>query len=153
MVSDSQRQTLVSNTLSIYFTQALLYIFELLVQEYTFTRPKFQELTFLLESRDFSKFIKPEPPTMFFVNQITHSVIPRLALLPLTPLRGYAKVPFGRRNSYVSRFRRMIDNGPLVWVDCEMTGLDAMNDRIIEICCLVTDGDLNIIEEVSILIR
>lgn len=45
----------------------------------------------------------------------------------------------------------MTDNGPLVWVDCEMTGLDAMNDHIIEVCCLLTDGDLNIIEEVCIL--
>lgn len=40
----------------------------------------------------------------------------------------------------------MTDNGPLVWVDCEMTGLDAVNDHIIEVCCLLTDGDLNILE-------
>jgi oligoribonuclease len=28
-----------------------------------------------------------------------------------------------------------------------MTGLDVFNDRIIEICCIVTDGDLNIVDE------
>ncbi|AJV50634.1 RNA exonuclease [Saccharomyces cerevisiae RM11-1a] len=31
---------------------------------------------------------------------------------------------------------------PLVWIDCEMTGLDHVNDRIIEICCIITDGHL-----------
>lgn len=36
---------------------------------------------------------------------------------------------------------------PIVWVDCEMTGLDHVNDHIIEICCIITDGDLNIIDE------
>ncbi|CCH62280.1 hypothetical protein TBLA_0G03430 [Henningerozyma blattae CBS 6284] len=29
---------------------------------------------------------------------------------------------------------------PLVWVDCEMTGLDHLKDRIMEICCVITDG-------------
>ncbi|XP_013384064.1 oligoribonuclease, mitochondrial [Lingula anatina] len=33
----------------------------------------------------------------------------------------------------------------IVWVDCEMTGLDVDNDHIIEIACLVTDGKLNIV--------
>lgn len=36
---------------------------------------------------------------------------------------------------------------PLVWIDCEMTGLDVYNDHIIEICCLITDGDLNVVDE------
>lgn len=35
---------------------------------------------------------------------------------------------------------------PLVWIDCEMTGLDHKNDQIIEICCLLTDDNLQIIE-------
>lgn len=35
--------------------------------------------------------------------------------------------------------------GPLVWVDCEMTGLDLAKDAMIEIAALVTDGDLNIL--------
>ena len=33
----------------------------------------------------------------------------------------------------------------LVWIDCEMTGLDLTNDRLIEIAVLVTDADLNIL--------
>jgi oligoribonuclease len=33
----------------------------------------------------------------------------------------------------------------LVWIDCEMTGLDLAKDRLIEIAALVTDGELNIL--------
>lgn len=33
----------------------------------------------------------------------------------------------------------------LVWVDCEMTGLDLAKDRLIEIAALVTDGELNVL--------
>jgi oligoribonuclease len=35
----------------------------------------------------------------------------------------------------------------LVWIDCEMTGLDLKNDRLIEIAVLVTDAELNILGE------
>ncbi|UXA16515.1 oligoribonuclease [Mycobacterium sp. SMC-4] len=33
----------------------------------------------------------------------------------------------------------------LVWIDCEMTGLDLTSDRLIEIAVLVTDSELNIL--------
>ncbi|MFB9234062.1 oligoribonuclease [Plantactinospora siamensis] len=33
----------------------------------------------------------------------------------------------------------------LVWVDCEMTGLDLGKDRLIEVAALVTDRDLNVL--------
>lgn len=35
----------------------------------------------------------------------------------------------------------------LVWIDLEMTGLDTINDVIIEIATIVTDKDLNILSE------
>jgi oligoribonuclease len=35
----------------------------------------------------------------------------------------------------------------LVWIDCEMTGLDLHSDKLIEIAVLVTDGDLNVLGE------
>jgi oligoribonuclease len=35
----------------------------------------------------------------------------------------------------------------LVWIDCEMTGLDLTNDALVEIACVVTDGELNEIDE------
>lgn len=33
----------------------------------------------------------------------------------------------------------------LVWADCEMTGLDLVNDALIEVAALVTDGQLNVL--------
>lgn len=39
------------------------------------------------------------------------------------------------------------DVGPLVWVDCEMTGLDIAHDRIIEIAVIITDGRLQPVDE------
>jgi oligoribonuclease len=38
-------------------------------------------------------------------------------------------------------------NDRLVWIDCEMTGLDLQRDALIEIAVLVTDGDLNVLGE------
>jgi oligoribonuclease len=35
----------------------------------------------------------------------------------------------------------------LVWIDCEMTGLDLARDALIEIACLVTDGDLTVLDD------
>jgi oligoribonuclease len=34
-------------------------------------------------------------------------------------------------------------NDRLVWIDCEMTGLDYVSDALVEIACVVTDFDLN----------
>ena len=36
----------------------------------------------------------------------------------------------------------------LVWVDLEMTGLDTSIHKIVEMACIVTDKDLNILAEV-----
>lgn len=38
-------------------------------------------------------------------------------------------------------------NDQLVWIDCEMTGLDLEHDALIEIAALVTDGNLNVLGE------
>jgi oligoribonuclease len=38
-------------------------------------------------------------------------------------------------------------NDRLVWIDCEMTGLDVGKDALIEIAALVTDGDLRVLGE------
>ena len=35
---------------------------------------------------------------------------------------------------------------PLIWIDCEMTGLDVANDALIEVAVVVTDGDLSIVD-------
>lgn len=31
----------------------------------------------------------------------------------------------------------------IVWIDCEMTGLDTANDLLVEVACVVTDAELN----------
>ncbi|MGH3273994.1 MAG: oligoribonuclease, partial [Streptosporangiaceae bacterium] len=35
----------------------------------------------------------------------------------------------------------------LVWIDCEMTGLDLARDALVEIACIVTDGELNVADD------
>ena len=40
-----------------------------------------------------------------------------------------------------------ISSERIVWIDCEMTGLDLTQDALIEIGVLVTDSDLNILGE------
>lgn len=42
----------------------------------------------------------------------------------------------------------------LVWIDCEMTGLDPVKDALIEVACIVTDGELNQLGDgVSVVIK
>ena len=36
--------------------------------------------------------------------------------------------------------------GHLVWIDCEMTGLDLTRDKLIEVAVLVTDSELNVLD-------
>ncbi|SDO53846.1 oligoribonuclease [Klenkia soli] len=35
----------------------------------------------------------------------------------------------------------------LVWIDCEMTGLDLTRDKLVEIAVVVTDSELNVLDE------
>ena len=45
-------------------------------------------------------------------------------------------------------------NDRLVWIDCEMTGLDLGADALIEVAALVTDFDLNVLGEgVDVIIK
>lgn len=42
----------------------------------------------------------------------------------------------------------------LVWLDCEMTGLDLDRDELVEIACVVTEADLTLVDEgVTVVIR
>ena len=43
---------------------------------------------------------------------------------------------------------KVVDRWPyLVWIDLEMSGLDIQRDKILEIVCLITDIELNIVAE------
>ena len=45
-------------------------------------------------------------------------------------------------------------NDRLVWIDCEMTGLDLEHDALIEVAALVTDFDLQVLGDgVDVVIR
>jgi len=42
----------------------------------------------------------------------------------------------------------------LVWIDCEMTGLDLSRDALVEIACIVTDGELTVLDNgIDVLIK
>ena len=48
----------------------------------------------------------------------------------------------------------MTNDGRMVWIDCEMTGLDLVHDALVEIAVVVTDSDLNILGDgVDIVIK
>jgi len=48
----------------------------------------------------------------------------------------------------------MANDGRLVWIDCEMTGLDLDSDALVEIAVLVTESDLTVLGEgVDIVIK
>ena len=45
-------------------------------------------------------------------------------------------------------------NDRMVWIDCEMTGLDLGRDALVEVAALVTDADLNVLGDgVDVVIR
>ncbi len=42
----------------------------------------------------------------------------------------------------------------IVWIDCEMTGLDTTADALVEVACLVTDSELNVLGDgVDVVVR
>jgi len=48
----------------------------------------------------------------------------------------------------------MTNDTRMVWIDCEMTGLDQVKDALVEIAVVVTDSDLNVLGEgVDIVIK
>lgn len=38
-------------------------------------------------------------------------------------------------------------NAPLVWIDCEMTGLDPATEALVEVAVLITDSELNVLDD------
>jgi oligoribonuclease len=47
-----------------------------------------------------------------------------------------------------------VNNDRLVWIDCEMTGLDLTRDALVEVAVLVTDAELNVLGEgIDLVIR
>ncbi|HJF77824.1 MAG TPA: oligoribonuclease, partial [Brevibacterium linens] len=40
-----------------------------------------------------------------------------------------------------------MSNNRIVWIDCEMTGLDEVRDELIEVAAIVTDFELNPLDD------
>ncbi|KIJ51301.1 hypothetical protein M422DRAFT_26722, partial [Sphaerobolus stellatus SS14] len=55
-------------------------------------------------------------------------------------------IRFARMANFSAKGPLMYNDGPLVWVDCEMTGLDPDKDKIIEIAVLITNGSLDLVD-------
>jgi oligoribonuclease len=71
-------------------------------------------------------------------------------------LKVYFKIGEFTRLIHTEKFKCMAgkstntsvsDEGRIVWVDLEMSGLDINKDVILEMACIVTDKDLNIVAE------
>jgi oligoribonuclease len=71
---------------------------------------------------------------------------------PLGSVVGLAVDVEGRTRTSPGTVSRMNDR--MVWIDCEMTGLDLERDALVEVAALVTDSELNILGEgVDIVVR
>jgi oligoribonuclease len=44
------------------------------------------------------------------------------------------------------------DKNRLIWIDMEMSGLEPLTDRILEVALVVTDGELNTVAEAPVLV-
>ena len=50
-------------------------------------------------------------------------------------------------NSHGYRKIETLAETSMVWIDMEMTGLDVMREKIMEIACIITDKDMNVMAE------
>ncbi len=58
------------------------------------------------------------------------------------------------RRSRLSRVSPVNANERIVWIDCEMTGLDLGADALVEVAAVVTDSDLNVLGDgVDVVVR
>lgn len=64
-------------------------------------------------------------------------MIPALRAGPIGPRAGH----------YAVRVARSEAKDPIVWIDCEMTGLSLTSDALVEIAVIVTDSELNPVDE------
>jgi oligoribonuclease len=56
--------------------------------------------------------------------------------------------------SYPGPVSRPLNNDRIVWIDCEMTGLDPVADALVEVAVVVTDSELTVLGEgVDVVVR
>lgn len=72
-----------------------------------------------------------------FTLRATRRIIQTRSVLRLSSIK------YTRMVSMMSEPRPLLaDDGPLVWIDCEMTGLNFKEDKLLEIAVIITNGDL-----------
>ena len=72
---------------------------------------------------------------------MTASALPSMAVPVPTERTGVCDGTYSDRVS-----RNTAPKDPIVWIDCEMTGLDLSKDQLIEVAVLVTDSELNVLD-------
>lgn len=72
----------------------------------------------------------------------THKIIPQTIYKTLAVRTLTNSSPQRQKMSAIQN-----DCTDIVWMDLEMTGLDVNKDKILEVACLITDKDLEIIAE------
>ncbi|KAG8751011.1 hypothetical protein FRC14_008216 [Serendipita sp. 396] len=73
----------------------------------------------------------------------------RLAPKSLAPLfLGQKPRRMAYKPLYMEKPRPLTSqDGPLVWIDCEMTGLDFKKHKLLEIAVIITNGDLKRVDK------
>ncbi|KAG6837066.1 hypothetical protein H0H93_015334 [Arthromyces matolae] len=73
----------------------------------------------------------------------------QLHALKRTPSASYLPVRYisYKRRRFMTAKTLNFQDGPLVWIDCEMTGLDPKKDKILEIAVIITNGNLEPVDE------
>uniref|UniRef100_A0A8C6S423 Small fragment nuclease n=1 Tax=Neogobius melanostomus TaxID=47308 RepID=A0A8C6S423_9GOBI len=77
---------------------------------------------------------------------VRRSLTPRADFLPFECSLSVRKMSTNTSSSIVSSSAAGMSQR-MVWVDLEMTGLDIEKDQIIEMACLITDSDMNVLAE------
>ncbi|XP_020776329.2 small fragment nuclease [Boleophthalmus pectinirostris] len=70
-----------------------------------------------------------------------------LSARPAATLPLWSNFSFSKMSTEKSSSSSAAMSQRMVWVDLEMTGLDIEKDQIIEMACIITDSDLNVVAE------
>ena len=71
-----------------------------------------------------------------------------------TPMGGSRGLKLAEMTTVAPVSKQMTTSDPLVWIDCEMTGLDQSTDALIEVAVIVTDYELKpLAEGIDVLIK
>ncbi|CED83169.1 Oligoribonuclease (3'-_5' exoribonuclease) [Phaffia rhodozyma] len=108
-------------------------------------RPSLASSQFSYNPNGFSPFPTSVPPPL---SHVAPRINPTAFMTPFASKNQMIKSIVTPKVIEPSFKKKLIAaDGPLVWIDCEMTGLDLENDRIIEIAVIITDGELRAVDE------